>query len=192
MARYSRSSDQTTWQPVDVVSTDVVFQDSSESYRNYKIDDQPSDKVNMSGSWPILRLVTSASDLLSPDAAAEFRPGGDMNLPNLEARIYDFDVRTENSQWLMRIGSQQINAAYGGSVWIAKGSGQVLRLEMQARNLPADFPLDQVETDIEYGTVHFGENPVMLPMHVETIGCQRDAHTCSRSVIDFRKFRPAP
>ena len=189
MARSSRDANGSSWQPIDVVSTEVINKDGQESHRNFRVNDQPTDKENMSGSWPIGKLVSTLSDLLSPDTRTQFRFGGDTNLPNLQARVYDYDVARENSQWIMRMESQAISAAYGGTVYIDKESGRVMRLEMQAHDLPEGFPMDRLETDVEYAFVRVGEVSRLLPVHVETMGCQRATHACSRSVIDFRNYR---
>ena len=188
MARSSRDANASNWEPIDVVSAEVVNQDGQESHRNFKVNDRPADKADLSGSWPIGKLVTTLSDVFAP--ATQFRYGGDTSLTTLQARVYDFDVARENSQWIMRMGSQSISAAYGGTVYIDKESGRVMRLEMQAHDLPQGFPMDRLETDVEYAFVRVGDASVLLPVHVETMGCQRTTHACSRSVIDFRNYRP--
>ena len=189
MARSTRDANATGWQPLDTVSAETTYADGEESHSDIKINNQAADQQALTGSWPIDRLLGTLSDLFSPETAARFEFGGDTSLFNLQARIYDFEVAKENSQWAMRMGSQSINAAYRGTVWIDKESGRVLRLEMQARNLPPEFPLDRLETNVEYSSVRIGETPVILPTHVETMGCQRDTHACSQSVIDFRTYR---
>ena len=189
MSRYTRSNGG-GWEPLDVVSADVVYDDGAERHTNVKLNNRPADPQQLSGSWPVERLVSAVSDLFAPAAAAKFQFGGESNLVDLKARDYDFDVSAATSRWAMRMGTQSINAAYTGSVWIETGSGRVLRLEMQAKDLPAAFPLDQVETDVEYSSVRLGGEQAILPAHVETVGCQRDTHACSRSVIDFRNYQP--
>jgi hypothetical protein len=191
MARSSRDSSASSWQPIDVVSAEVSYADGKENHLSVKIDNQPAKTDEMSGSWPIRRLVTALSDLFSPAAQTQFQFGGESNLVNLQARVYDFDVKAENSQWTMRMASQSINAAYGGSVWIEKDTGRVLRLEMQARGLPEGFPMDSVETDVEYSLVRIGKQSALMPMHAETMGCERSTRTCSRSIIDIHNYRPS-
>ena len=79
--------------------------------------------------------------------------------------------------------------AYKGSVWIDPGSGRVLRIEIQAMNLPRDFPMDQVESAVDYSFVSIGADSVLLPVHAENLGCQRGSKACSRNVIDFRNYK---
>jgi hypothetical protein len=75
-------------------------------------------------------------------------------------------------------------------VWIATTNGRVLRIEMQARSIPSEFPLDTVETVADYEYVRIGGiQQFLLPVHSETLSCQRGTNYCSRNVIDFRNYK---
>jgi hypothetical protein len=67
-------------------------------------------------------------------------------------------------------------------------TARVLRIEMQARNLPSDFPMATVETAVDYSDVRIGETSVLLPVHAEALGCQRASSYCSHNIIDFRNY----
>ncbi len=86
------------------------------------------------------------------------------------------------------MASQSINPAYRGSVWIDPASGRVLRIEMQARSLPSEFPMDTVESAVDYDSVRIGTQEVLLPTHAENLSCERGTPNCSRNVIDFRNY----
>jgi len=75
-------------------------------------------------------------------------------------------------------------------VWIEKKNGRVLRIEMQTRNMPSEFPLDKVETAADYEYVRIGgSQQFLLPVHSETLSCQRGTSVCSRNAIDFRNYK---
>ncbi|HEX3377367.1 MAG TPA: hypothetical protein VHS29_10935, partial [Candidatus Acidoferrales bacterium] len=64
----------------------------------------------------------------------------------------------------------------------------VLRIEMQARNIPSDFPMDTVESSVDYSYVKIGDTEFLLPVHAESLGCQRGTNYCSHNIIDFRNY----
>jgi len=64
---------------------------------------------------------------------------------------------------MLHAGSQSLAAAYVGSVWVDPNTARVLRIEMQARNIPSDFPMDTVETALDYSNVRLGETSFLLP-----------------------------
>ncbi len=97
-------------------------------------------------------------------------------------------MRKENSHWRVQAGSQTLTPAYGGSVWIDPKTARALRIEMQARNVPSDFPMDAIESAVDYSYVTIGGMSFLLPVHAESLGCQRGSNACSHNVIDFRNY----
>ena len=176
--------------PLDLVSADIVYEDGQESYRNVKIDNRATDKPlqEIDGSWSTGEFASILLELFHPDTHAQFRSGGASSISGLSAQIYDFQVQSENSRWMLHAGSQNLAAAYGGSVWVDPKTARVLRIEMQARNLPSDFPMATVETAVDYSDVRIGETSFLLPVHAEALGCERGTSYCSHNIIDFRNY----
>jgi hypothetical protein len=67
-------------------------------------------------------------------------------------------------------------------------TARVLRIEMQARNIPTDFPMDTVESSVEYSYVTIGGTQFLLPVRAESLGCQRGSAECRHNTIDFRNY----
>src|SRR5580700_5410572 len=176
--------------PLDQVSAEIVFEDGQESYRNVKINDRPTDKPlqQIDGSWSTGEFASILLDLFHPATHAQFRSGGASPISGFNAQVYDFQVQSENSHWMLHAGSQNVSPAYAGSVWIDPNTARVLRIEMQARNIPSDFPMDTVESAVDYSYVWIGGTSFLLPVHAESLGCQRGTNDCSHNVIDFRNY----
>jgi hypothetical protein len=192
-SRYQNQSHVTSWQAIDVVSAEVVYEEGRESYRNLKINGKPVKKgmEELSGAWSTGEFGTLLRDIFSPATAAEFHFRKDSTIAGMSAALYDFKVEHQNSHWHVQVASQSVFPAYKGSVWIDKKNGRVLRIEMQARNVPSEFPLDTVETvaDYEYVRIGGGAQQFLLPVHSETLSCQRGTNYCSRNAIDFRNYK---
>ena len=88
----------------------------------------------------------------------------------------------------MHVDSQTLVPAYKGSVWVDPSTAHVLRIEMQARNIPSDFPMDTIESAVDYSYVLIGGTSFLLPVHAESLGCPRGASHCSHNIIDFRNY----
>ncbi len=140
------------------------------------------------GPGPPENLHPSLLDLFDPASRAQFSSGRSTTISGFRAQVYDFQVRSEYSHWRLSAGSQTVVAAYAGSVWVDPNTARVLRIEMQARNIPSDFPMDSVESAIDYSYVLVGEKSFLLPVHAESLGCQRGTSYCSHNVIDFRNY----
>src|SRR6516165_8124629 len=140
MARYRQRGREET--PLDVVSAEIIYDHGKESYRNVKINDRPTDTSleEISGSWSTGEFASTLLSLFAPNTNARFRPGGATTISGFTAQVYDFDVPRANSRWTVRFESQTLVPAYKGSVWVDPSTARVLRVEMQARNIPPDFP----------------------------------------------------
>ncbi len=176
--------------PLDVVSAEIIYADAQESYRNVKINDRLTNKSlqEIGGSWSTGEFASTLLQLFHPDTKAQFRSGGASHISGFSAQVYDFQVRSENSQWRLQAGSQTLAAAYGGSVWVDPTTARVLRIEMQASSIPSDFPMDMVESAVDYSYVTIGGTSVLLPVHAESLGCERGTSYCSHNIIDFRNY----
>jgi hypothetical protein len=190
MARYVATTRPLDWHALDVVSTDVVYEKGRESYRNVAINGKAAGKSidQLEGAWSTGEFGSMLLDLLSPATAADFRFRRQSTADGVTARVYDFDVQQSNSHWHVMVASQSMYPAYKGSVWIDPASGRVLRIEMQARSLPKEFPMDTVESAVDYARVRIGERDFLLPAHAENLSCQRGSANCSRNALDFRNY----
>jgi hypothetical protein len=176
--------------PLDVVSADVIYDDAHETYRNVKINDRPTDRgmQEIGGSWSTGEFASTLVELLHPDTQAQFRSGGASSISGFSAQVYDFTVQRENSHWIIQSGSQTLTPAYGGSVWVDPKTARVLRIEMQARNIPSDFPMDTLESTVDYSYVTIGGTSFLLPVRAESLGCERGTSECRHNIIDFRNY----
>jgi hypothetical protein len=192
MARYQSISKPVNWQPVDVVGAAVVYEKGKEDYRDVTINGKAVKKNidQLDGAWSTGEFGTVLIDLFSPSTAADFRYNGQSRSGGVSARVYDFSVKRENSHWHIGIGGQSFYPAYKGSVWIDPATARVLRIEMQAQNFPDEFPTDQVESATDYQYTRLGDTKqYLLPVHSESLSCQRSSNYCSRNTIDFRNYK---
>ncbi|HEY1241799.1 MAG TPA: hypothetical protein VGF16_14645 [Bryobacteraceae bacterium] len=191
MSRSESSGKPADWRPLDVVTMDVVYESGKENYKNIAINGKATSKPlsEIGGAYSTGEFGTMLIDLFAPATAAEFHPKGESRIAGATAKTYDFEVKRENSHWDLHFGPQTYSPTYSGSVWIDPSTGRVLRIEMQAKNLPKDFPADQVESATDYQYVRLGgTQQFLLPVHAETLSCQRGTSYCSRNTIDFRNY----
>jgi hypothetical protein len=191
MARYESSTHPARFQPIDVLSMTVVDENGKDRYSDLQIDGRPTKKTleESGGAYSTGDFGTVLIDLFSPATSANFRPVRESRTAGITAKVYDFDVKRENSHWDVKIGSQSYAPAYRGSVWIDPQTGRVLRIEKEGYNLPESFPVDHVESATDYQYVRLGDaKQYLLPVHAENLMCQRGTDNCSKIVIDFRNY----
>jgi len=188
--RYVSETRQPSWNVVDVVSAEVVFEEHRESYRNLQINGKPSKKPpEESGAWSTGEFGTILGNLFSPYTDADFKFAQDDTIIHRAASVFDFKVQRVRASWRIWTTGQYIMPAYRGSVWIDKQTGDVLRIEMQAKEIPEAFPEITVETAVDYDSIRLGTpEQFLLPVHSEALSCWRGSNDCQRNVIEFRNY----
>ena len=181
----------TSWQALDIVTADVVCENGKESYKNILINGKPSrEDVEKTGSWSSGEFATVLQAILAPATDADFHGKRSTTIVNRPAFRYDYSVEKQNSQWHVYFsGSESYIPAYTGSIWIDKENFRVLRIEMSARDIPRSFPLDTVESAVDYDYVTISDQRYLLPSHSEALSCVRGTGECSRNVIEFRNYK---
>jgi len=174
----------------DIVSAEIIYEDRKETYRNVKINNRPTSKQlnEIDGAWSTGEFASALLDLFDPASKAHFSSGRASAIAGLSAQVYDFQVQASNSNWRLQIGSQTVAPAYTGSLWVDPNTARVLRIERQARNIPSDFPIDTAESAIDYSFTTIEGKSFLLPVHAESLGCQRGSSFCSHNLIDFRNY----
>ncbi len=188
--RYVSETRVPSWSVIDLVSAEVVFENGKENYRNLQINGKATKKpIEESGAWSTGEFGSILADLFSPATAAEFRYVQDTSTNRLPASVYDFRVERLHSSWKIRVPGQYIFPAYKGSVWIDKQSAHALRIEMQAKDIPEEFPRASVETAVDFEYISLGTpEKFLLPVHAEVLSCARGSNECERNVIEFRNY----
>jgi hypothetical protein len=188
--RYTGEGKPVSWRALDVVSSELVYEDGKEKYQKIAINGKPvKGKIEDTGTWSTGEFGTVLADIFSPASAATFKFGGTMTVQRQPATQYDFNVHRENSHWHIGVPGQYVEPAYKGSIWVGKESGRVLRIEMQARQIPKEFPKDTTEMAIDYDWVSLGGQKFLLPVKSEVLSCTRGSSECEKNTIEFRNYR---
>jgi hypothetical protein len=185
---------QTSWRALDTVSADVVSEGGKESYKNILINGKPpKEAVDKSGSWSTGEYSSVLLDVLSPGTRADFHNKRSTTIANRDAWRYEYSVEQPHSHWQVEASvegsSKSYYPEYTGVIWIDKETSRVLRVELAARNMPKTFPLDTVESAVDYDNVLIGDSKFLLPVHSDILSCERGTSICDRNTIDFRNYK---
>ncbi len=174
----------------DRVELELMYVDRREEYRNIRVNGKAITKGSPedSGSWSTGEFGSTLMDLMHYATDAKFTRRGADVIAGISTIVYDFQVKQPNSHWEIRFGPP-IKPAYKGSVWVDPQSTRVLRIEMQAQNLPATHQLDAIEMTVEYGWVNIGSDKHLLPVESQNLACFRGSAACSKNEITFRNYR---
>lgn len=190
VTRYQGEGKPTHWSAIDVMTMNLVYENGKEDYRDIQVNGKPKKSLEESGgAWSTGEFGTVLIDLFSPATAADFTFQRESRVGGITAKVYDFSIDKPHSHWTISMASQSYDPPYKGSVWIDPATGRVLRIEMQAYGFPGSFPIDHAESATDYQYIRLGDaRQYLLPVHAETLSCQRGTDLCSRNAIDFRNY----
>ena len=188
--RYVEQSRSAGFEPVDLITAKVLYEEGRERYSEITVGGHRTNKgmMELGGSTSTGEFASILGGLFESASQAQFKFFQSTTVEREPAAIYDFKVALPRSNWSIQVGGQLLRPAYSGSVWIDKASGQVRRIEMQAENIPKDFPDDTVASAVDYSEVLLGAKKFLLPVHAENLSCQRGSPICSKNAIDFRDY----
>jgi len=188
--RYMEQSKTLGWEAQDVVTAKVIYEDGKEQYKEITVGGKRTNKsmLELGGSTSTGEFASTLHSLFAPQSQAQFKLYQSTTVGHTPAAVYDFKVALSYSDWFINVGGQSLRPAYSGSVWIDKQTGEVLRIEMAANNIPKNFPLDTMEWAVDYESTSLGTSKFLLPVHAENLSCQRGSTICSKNTTDFRDY----
>ncbi len=177
------------WQALDVVTTDLIYEDGKDHYANTLVNGKPTEYVERTGSWSEGEFANMLLAVFSPDTHTDFTDQKDVTFRDRPAWRYEYSVAKENSSWTLHADGKDEKPAYVGSVWIDKATYRVLRLEMAARGLDKDFSLDTAESSVDYGFVQIAGQETLLPADADGLSCTRGSTDCTRDRTQYTNYR---
>ncbi len=189
--RYQEMSRSEGFEARDVLSARVIYEDGKEKYQEITVGGKPTKKsmLELGGSTSTGEFASTLRSLFSGYVNAEFKFHESSTVGKTAVAVYDLKVLLPHSDWEIQMGSQRLHPAYSGSVWVDKTTGEVRHIEIQADNIPKNFPGDTEAMTVDYEPVRLGaSNAFFLPVHSENLGCFRGTSICTKNVIDFRDY----
>jgi hypothetical protein len=177
------------WQALNVVTADLVYENGNEHYTNTMVNGKPTEYVRQTGSWSEGEFANMLLAVFSYPTRADFTDQKDVIIRDRKAWRYEYSVAQENSSWTLHADGKDVKPAYVGSVWIDKQTFRVLRLEMAARGLASDFPLDTAEEAVDYGFVTIAGQDLLLPVDSDGLSCTRNTTECTRERTEYTNYR---
>jgi hypothetical protein len=181
------------WDPIDMVSMQLSVANWKEAYTDIAVDGKPT-KDLPKGSWSTGEFAATLLEILSPKSETRFTNQREDTIRKRPAWRFDYSVDREHSTWHISAGpfpwAQSIfqeTPGYGGTIWIDRKTGQVLRIEQTALGLRDFFPLDTVTGATDYDYVDIGGRQYCLPVHSEAVNCSRRTE-CWRNVTSFTNY----
>ncbi len=190
-ARQEKRGRLARWQTLDEVTATLVYRNGSESYSDIRIgEEEVKESLNeIDGLHTTGEFGQLVVGILDAEKRAVFARPRPVELNGRNAWRYTFSISRERSKWRLTTPSEQYFTAYTGALWIDLETSRVLRVEMEARELPKAFPLDTVEMNVDYSFVKLDSGETfLLPSESEALNCVRGTNLCLKNATLFTDY----
>lgn len=178
----------------DEITAVVTYEDGKESFRDVKSNGRPvSDPALARGTWSTGQFGADVRNLFDTSNKVSFQFVNESNIDGRRVLTFQYQVAEQKiPSWRLRVKDQVVAPPYHGQLWIDEDKGWLRRLEVQATEIPEDFPMSSADLQIDYMDVAFDDGTsFVLPVKSVVNDANRKG-AVARNVLEFsncHKFR---
>ena len=157
------------FQPIDKIRLDVALVDNHELYAwpaSHHFEDKPIYEMVGAGVIGTGEYGLFLQTVFLSGAGKSWFAGQE-EINGRQAYHFFYEVPRMLSRYEIRLSTMRDIVGFGGSVWIDAVTLDLLRLEVLAREIPADLPLAYGRIAIDYSRVQVGSGDFLLPLSAE-------------------------
>jgi hypothetical protein len=177
------------WRQVDTITKRLSYFERKEEEKviehNHTYTTQ--DMKSLGGSQSFGDFGSMMRQIFEPATAARFEWAGWFRLGGQPAMGFDFAVPLERSTYRLEVDERSIVTAYRGRVNVDPQTHAVLRVKVEAVNIPPDFPLQSATDVLYYENQTISGLSFLLPSQVEVR--MGTGNYLSRNVKEFQAYR---
>jgi hypothetical protein len=178
------------WLKYDEIKTRVSYVEDRENYEVISVNNRvvDSDIRKLGGATSTGEFGTMLRALFEPKTAAQFTWARHSLLRGRGVYVFSVRVPRRRSDWRLSVEPHDVYVTgYNGLVYIDKETERVLRLYMKAEGIPADFPMQEAETRLDYDFIDISGNSFLLPLKARVR--MRQDKMLARNEVEFRLYR---
>ena len=180
------------WLKYDEIKTRVSYVEGHENYEVVSVNNQVVDKGlhELGGATSTGEFGSMLAELFDPGTDAVFKWARHSLLRRHPVYVFSFEVPRHRSRWSLTWrgeGRNEIVTAYKGLVYIDKQSDRVLRITMQAEDIPAAFPIREAGSRLDYDYIALSGVEFLLPLKAQVR--MRSGRDLTRNDVEFRLYR---
>jgi len=163
--RYSRVSADQAWAKLDAVRFETALVGDRELYAlpgSTYFDAKPLVALAGRGTIGSGQFAMMARHVFL-SSAADFTYHGETDQAGRAAYEYSYDVPADRSSYHLRAGTDDGVTAFQGVFWVDKLNLDLIRLEVQAYDIPDTLGLTEAETALDYSRVEIDGMDALLP-----------------------------
>ena len=179
------------WLKQDEIKTRVSYVENKENYEVLSVNNRVVNNKGMfelGGANSTGEFGSMLAELFEPKTGTRFRWARHSLLRRRPVYVFRYQVLRRRSRWRIRFdNSEEIVTAYEGLVYVDKETEQILRIAMSATGIPADFPIQEARSRLDYDFAEISGRNFLLPLKAQMN--MRQSKFLIRNNVEFRLYR---
>ncbi len=188
--RYVDPSGLEFWQRDDVITARLTYFEQKEDYKVVLINSRPTDVSydRLGGSTSTGEFGSLLKEVFDPETRADFRWERWATLRGRRMHVFAYRVLRSNSKWHVSYERRlDIVPGYNGLVYVDRDTRAVMRVTLEAQDIPSDFPVQQAGTTLDYDYAEISGQRYILPLRA--VVRMRAGKFLSKNEVEFRMYR---
>ena len=178
------------WQRADVITARLTYFEQKEDYKVILINGVTTDRPyeSIGGATSTGEFGSMMREIFEPETQARFRWERWATLRGKRAHVFSYRVSKPKSKW--RIDYERrldITPAYQGLIYVDRDTEMVMRITLEAEDIPADFPIQQASSVLDYDYTEIAGQQHMLPL--KAVVRMRENKFLVKNEVEFRLYR---
>jgi hypothetical protein len=179
------------WRLLDTVTTKVSYFEQKEDYKVVLVNNQPVENMTLEklgGTISEGEFASMMREIFQPESEARFEWARWGKLRGKLCYVFSFDIDQPHSHYrIVADRTQEIVPAYRGEVFVDVDTKMVMRIKHIPYDIPTSFPIQSVETILDYDYTKIGTQEFLLPMRA--VVTSRSNRYMSKNEEEFRMYR---
>lgn len=180
-----------SWRLIDTVTTKVSYFEQKEDYKVVLVNNSPVNDMSLEklgGTISEGEFASMMREIFMRESEARFEWDHWGTLRGKRVYVFSFDIDQPHSHYrIVADRTQEYVPAYRGLVYIDADTKMVTRIKHVPYDIPKTFPIQQVETILDYDYTKISDREYLLPMRA--VVTSRSARYLTKNEEEFRMYR---
>lgn len=188
--RYYDPSGLEFWLAADTLTTRLSYFEQKENYKLVMINNTLTERPyeSLGGATSTGEFGSMLREIFDPDSQGKFQWERWATLRGRRAHVFSYRIPQPSSKWRISFERQmEIVTGYRGEVFVDKENSMVLRITLDAEDIPPSFPIRQASTVLDYDYTKISEREYLLPLRA--VVRLRQEKLLTKNDVEFRMYR---
>ncbi len=189
--RYVAQNGNDNFRLTDTIAEKLSYFEHKEDYKVISVNGTPVSNrkhEQLGGATSSGEFGSMLYEIFSPESHTEFQWERWGKLRDHVMHVFSFRVRLENSKYSITAEEvkRTVTVGYHGLIYADRDTDNVMRITMEADDIPEDFPIRSASETLDYDSISLSGVKFILPLKVDMR--MKDGRNTMKNQAEFRLY----